>query len=241
MKKIFFSISIIGVIFSGCTNQPQFNPNKKIIKFVNGKPYSVPQGSISTRKSFSRNDEIIFNLYGIENCKENAIAWFKTDPLKMKFKSTFKFILNLVESHKYDNATISDLIQLLDKYKNNLNPKESKFIIDTILQMSNKNTTMKEISQNRHIINFLAIGGLISAYSNSFHNYNGTCIDPMSKQEYGFQLGNQRQEAQFQHENDIQSQKSIDKSLDRLNDTINSMTPKTYNINHSGSINLYHY
>ena len=72
------------------------------------------------------------------------------------------------------------------------------------------------------------------------------CAKPMSSTEYDFYSKQENQNRQFkqqqslqnqklQAEQNIESKKSLDKSLDRLNNTINSMTPKTHNIN------VYHY
>ena len=54
------------------------------------------------------------------------------------------------------------------------------------------------------------------------------CVSQMSDQEFKYKTGIEKQNNQFQHEQNIQSQKSLDKTLDRI-------TPKTHNIN------IYHY
>ncbi len=53
----------------------------------------------------------------------------------------------------------------------------------------------------------------------------------MSDREYQYVTSNQKQTRQFQHEQNIQNRKSLDKSLDRLNDSMKTNKPQTHNVN----------
>ena len=50
------------------------------------------------------------------------------------------------------------------------------------------------------------------------------CVSPMSDREFFYRTGQQRQNKRFQHEQNIESKK-------RLNDTMNTIMPKTNNVN----------
>jgi len=61
------------------------------------------------------------------------------------------------------------------------------------------------------------------------------CTSPMSDKEFQYYSTKEQQRRQFQHAQSIQNQKSWDKSMDQINKSLDSMTPKNYNVN------VYHY
>jgi len=239
-KKLILSFSIVVFIFSGCTNQPQpFNPNKKGMIFIKGNPYMIPYNVKYLKQPLNKEEVTLYKQYKL-NCKQNDIFWFQPK----QFKNHFTLYKIMINNDKFKNLKIIDNIKF-HKSKNQYSKNENEkilYILNNFIKISkNDNITFGELRNNKKIFDFLNKEEKKSWLENIIKfGYSG-CASIMSDKEYHYFVGNQRQQAQFQHENDIQSQKSSDKSLDRLNDTINSMTPKTYNINHSGSINLYHY
>jgi len=57
------------------------------------------------------------------------------------------------------------------------------------------------------------------------------CVSPLSDREYEYYTNRESQTRQYEHAQRIQSQQNFNESLNRLNDTINTITPKTYNLN----------
>ncbi len=64
------------LVFVGCTdNQPTPDLSKTEIKTINGKHYSIPQGT--NPSNYAVDDKVIkrFQAFGITDCKEGDVTW----------------------------------------------------------------------------------------------------------------------------------------------------------------------
>ncbi len=75
----------ISLLFVGCSNnqsatkQFTFYPGSKGLKFVEGKPYMVPLGSVTNKQAFksSKDKQLIFAQKVGADCKKGDVLWFE--------------------------------------------------------------------------------------------------------------------------------------------------------------------
>lgn len=88
MKKLKFILAVsISLLFSGCANnqssteQFTFYPGSKGLKFVEGKPYMVPYGSVTNNQAFksSKDKQLIFAQKVGADCKKGDVLWFESN------------------------------------------------------------------------------------------------------------------------------------------------------------------
>jgi len=235
-------LSIIVLLFTSCgkQNPKPFNQNNTGLVFIQGKPYKIPYGVLYQKTTVTNKEAFLFQDQQIRNCTTNHILWYKK--FNSKAVKIPSMILSTIMNKNGENMTITEAIKETKLNTINKQVKRQVIIIFNKLSlMTSDNTTFKQLKNNRQVVGYLSDSNEIANFIYQMKKGLAGCILPISDKEYNYYVWNERQQAKFKHESNIQSQKSLDKSLDRLNDTVNSMTPKTHNINHSGSINLYNY
>jgi len=256
MKNLILLLSLIGILFfSGCQNQPRpFNPNSKTIHFENGKAYHVPVGSnIKYLSKFNNKD--IFELYEQSNCYK-SIFWYRPGKLKLNYISSFGVVKNILtkkgkkrlafpyySSKTNETKRLSVISRTLEDYRKYLvsidsdeiqiKEKEIKFI-NTYLSKyyplgTTLDVTLAMLSNDKQLMDMIETGMVLSGIADLANKRIGKCIQPMSNKEYQYYSNKEKQNRQFQHEKNIQGQKSLDKSLDRLNNQLNQTNQQNYN------------
>jgi len=81
MKQIkLFLLASILILFTACSGgqpEPKYNPNKKVIVFVDGKPYRVPYGTKFSRHIINSESIRRYNNRGFRDCQKGDIAWME--------------------------------------------------------------------------------------------------------------------------------------------------------------------
>ncbi len=221
--------SIVGtLLLASCTNQPQpFNRNIKTIVFLNGKAFHIPQGADYKLSTVNMNDVTLFKALGISTCNEGDLFW-KSDLKNIIVPgngSAHIMIGRAIQNKKYDHITFADM--KVDIQRKSDRPKDSKVLLDNLSNMVSDETTFSEMRDNKEVVSYLWHGGMVSFYSLGIKKGIAGCVSEMSNNEFQYYSNKSNLDTQLRSDQNIQNQKSLDKSLDRLNNN----TPKTYNVN----------
>jgi PBP1b-binding outer membrane lipoprotein LpoB len=76
-KKLFTIVLFMMMILSGC-GQPQFNPNYRYVKFMNGKPYSMPYAVNFRNMPVDAKMASELREIGIP-CRKGNLLWYTRD------------------------------------------------------------------------------------------------------------------------------------------------------------------
>ncbi len=77
MKTVIkIAITVVTLFFVGCAQpKPNFNPNNKMIVFVEGKPFGIPAGADYSRGLISDKSLKLFQGMGASYCQKGDITW----------------------------------------------------------------------------------------------------------------------------------------------------------------------
>jgi len=75
MKNLFKVMILSGILLVGCTNQPNFNPDAKNLRFVGGKPYLIPKNSTFGLTPLNKKLASSMKKNSRGKCKEGDVWW----------------------------------------------------------------------------------------------------------------------------------------------------------------------
>jgi len=183
-RNIIIGIGGFSLFLLNSCGQPSFNRNSTSIKFVEGKPYSIPRGAyygLVTKGQSEENARLLkhtnpeaLHIVKAPLCREGEVRWVA----KKEYIRGMELAAKAVKTHAY-NAFFKD------QY-------------------------------------------------NSYQAGKAGCAKPLNQQEYEYRLNQQNGEL-----NRRAAAKRT--SSQNLANTAAAMAPKTVNVNHSGSVDVYRY
>jgi hypothetical protein len=225
-------LTMLGFGLSGCANQSQpFNPNIKKIIFNNGIPYNIPRATHYSIVPISKTVESLFvNIYDINLCHNNDLYWWKQGKKDKKMnvnKSAFSLLYAILTKDIKNHG--NDLFKSY-KYNSKVKSLPDYNIFISSFRNINDNTTLYEIANNKKLLDYIYRNFQVLGRADSIKSGVAGCVSPMSQQEYQYYTNKELQNRQFQHDRNIQNKKSLDRSMDRMQNQLNNMTPQQHNV-----------